>query len=68
MSNNIFNKEKKVYYEVHEKLGEGMYGEVYRGVNCTTKEVVAIKRMKFMKTSVRLRSLRIGLWRRKKSS
>ena len=46
---------------MHEKLGEGQYGEVHRGVNTITKEVIAIKKMKFMKISVRYRSLRIGI-------
>jgi hypothetical protein len=34
----------------------------------STKEVIAIKKMKFMKTSVRLGLFRIKLWPRKKFS
>ncbi|EER09960.1 CDK1, putative [Perkinsus marinus ATCC 50983] len=33
-------------YELCEKLGEGTYGKVYRGMDKVTREPVAIKRMK----------------------
>jgi hypothetical protein len=41
---------------------------VYKGVNCTTREVVAIKKMKFMKKVVKNKKFRIRSWLRKKSS
>ena len=33
-------------YKVLTKLGEGTFGIVYKGVNLTTNEVVAIKKLK----------------------
>ncbi|KAF4675331.1 hypothetical protein FOL47_007949 [Perkinsus chesapeaki] len=33
-------------YELCEKLGEGTYGKVYRGIDKVTREPVAVKRMK----------------------
>eukprot|EP01137_Pigoraptor_chileana_P022976 Opistho-2@88550 len=30
-------------YEVHEKIGKGSFGSVYKGINKITKEIVAIK-------------------------
>lgn len=34
-------------YEKHEKLGEGSYGIVYRATNTETKQIVALKILKF---------------------
>ena len=33
-------------YEVHEVIGKGSYGTVYRAIDIETGEVVAIKQMK----------------------
>ncbi|CBZ24185.1 putative protein kinase [Leishmania mexicana MHOM/GT/2001/U1103] len=40
----------KEVYEVHEKLSEGTYGEVFKGVDKRTGAVVALKRIKMLST------------------
>ncbi|KAG5510535.1 hypothetical protein JKF63_06832 [Porcisia hertigi] len=40
----------KEVYEVHEKLSEGTYGEVYKGVDKRTGAAVALKRLKMLAT------------------
>ncbi|KAG5485464.1 hypothetical protein LSCM1_07548 [Leishmania martiniquensis] len=40
----------KEIYEVHEKLSEGTYGEVFKGVDKRTGAVVALKRLKMLST------------------
>lgn len=37
-------------YEVHEKLSEGTYGEVFKGVDRRTGAAVALKRLKMLST------------------
>ncbi|AIN95946.1 protein kinase, putative [Leishmania panamensis] len=37
-------------YEVHEKLSEGTYGEVFKGVDKRTGAAVALKRLKILST------------------
>ncbi|TPP42902.1 Protein kinase domain family protein [Leishmania donovani] len=40
----------KEVYEVHEKLSEGTYGEVFKGVDKRTGAAVALKRIKMLST------------------
>ena len=40
------SKKTKSRYEKCDKLGEGTYGVVYKGIDTQTDKIVAIKKMK----------------------
>ena len=39
-------------YEIQDKIGQGRYGSVYRGLNKETGEVVAIKAIEYDKDDI----------------
>lgn len=45
-----FQRTVRDVYDVHEKLSEGTYGEVFKGVDKRTGAVVALKRLKTLST------------------
>jgi serine/threonine protein kinase len=52
MTQVILNKKNNSQYALLAKVGEGQYADVYRGQNVATNELVAIKKMKSMKSAV----------------
>ena len=40
------NKDFDSYWEKQDKIGSGSYGDVYRGINKNTQQLIAIKKIK----------------------
>ena len=46
MEKEDFGRHDKSIFQKIDKVGSGTYGEVYKGINTKTKEIIAIKKIK----------------------